>query len=125
MRITSKGQVTIPRAIREEFGLLPNTEVAFVLEDGALRIVKVEPDKTQEIRGQRALRLLRDQAHISMSTELISRCPRMRSWRSRGRKREGRPGASAMLSSTSPRKTLFGRSGLRRLSKGRRMSPSW
>ena len=29
MRITSKGQVTIPRAIREKAGLLPHTEVEF------------------------------------------------------------------------------------------------
>lgn len=29
MRITSKGQVTIPQDIREKAGLLPNTEVQF------------------------------------------------------------------------------------------------
>ena len=29
MRITSKGQVTIPQEIREKAGLLPNTEVEF------------------------------------------------------------------------------------------------
>jgi len=29
MRITSKGRVTIPRAIREKAGLLPHTEVEF------------------------------------------------------------------------------------------------
>ena len=29
MRITSKGQVTIPQEIREKAGLLPNTEVQF------------------------------------------------------------------------------------------------
>jgi len=29
MRITSKGQVTIPKDIRERAGLLPNTEVEF------------------------------------------------------------------------------------------------
>lgn len=34
MRITSKGQVTIPQAIREELGLLPNTEVEFSVERG-------------------------------------------------------------------------------------------
>jgi hypothetical protein len=28
MRITSKGQVTIPQDIRERYGLLPNTECA-------------------------------------------------------------------------------------------------
>lgn len=34
MRITSKGQVTIPQDIREKHGLLPNTEVDFVVERG-------------------------------------------------------------------------------------------
>ena len=29
MRITTKGQVTIPQEIRDELGLLPNTEVTF------------------------------------------------------------------------------------------------
>ena len=29
MRITSKGQVTIPHRLRRAFGLLPNTEVIF------------------------------------------------------------------------------------------------
>ncbi len=34
MRITSKGQVTIPQHIREQLGLHPNTEVVFSVEDG-------------------------------------------------------------------------------------------
>lgn len=29
MRITAKGQVTIPKPLREQFGLLPHTEVHF------------------------------------------------------------------------------------------------
>ena len=33
MKITSKGQVTIPQAIREKYGLLPDTEVEFVETD--------------------------------------------------------------------------------------------
>ena len=32
MRITSKGQVTIPKEIREKAGLLPQTEVEFGIE---------------------------------------------------------------------------------------------
>lgn len=34
MRITSKGQVTIPQHIREQLGLLPNTEVEFAVRRG-------------------------------------------------------------------------------------------
>lgn len=42
MRITSKGQVTIPQHIRERFGLLPHTEVEFVEQDGQVVVRKRE-----------------------------------------------------------------------------------
>jgi AbrB family looped-hinge helix DNA binding protein len=41
MRITSKGQVTIPAAIREKLGLVPNTEVEFEIAGGTLCIRKL------------------------------------------------------------------------------------
>jgi len=40
MRITTKGQVTIPQEIREQLGLLPNTEVTFDVVDGEARLRK-------------------------------------------------------------------------------------
>lgn len=40
MRITAKGQVTIPVTIREKAGLLPHTEVEFELDGDAVRIAK-------------------------------------------------------------------------------------
>ena len=40
MRITSKGQVTIPQAIRERAGLLPNTEVEFLMDGDVVTLVK-------------------------------------------------------------------------------------
>ncbi len=71
MRITSKGQVTIPQAVREETGLLPNTEVRFVVEDGAVRIVKAEGGRG-DTRGRAAVRRLHGRAgHVSMSTDEI------------------------------------------------------
>ena len=39
MRVTSKGQVTIPRDIRELAGIEANSEVVFGLEDGKVTIV--------------------------------------------------------------------------------------
>jgi AbrB family looped-hinge helix DNA binding protein len=36
MNITIKGQVTIPQALRERFGLRPGTEVEFSAGDGAV-----------------------------------------------------------------------------------------
>lgn len=39
MRVTSKGQVTIPRDLRETFGIGPNSEVIFGIEGGKITIV--------------------------------------------------------------------------------------
>ncbi|MGV8939029.1 MAG: AbrB/MazE/SpoVT family DNA-binding domain-containing protein [Allorhizobium sp.] len=36
MRVTSKGQVTIPKDLRELVGIEPNSEVSFAIEDGRL-----------------------------------------------------------------------------------------
>ena len=38
MKVTIKGQITIPIALRERFGLRPGTEVEFVATDGALQM---------------------------------------------------------------------------------------
>jgi AbrB family looped-hinge helix DNA binding protein len=40
MRITSKGQVTIPIEIRERAGLLPHTEVEFEFDGKVVRLVR-------------------------------------------------------------------------------------
>ena len=56
MRITSKGQVTIPVEIRDRAGMLPGTDVEFVVEGESVRLVKSGGRK--ETRGERAVRLL-------------------------------------------------------------------
>jgi AbrB family looped-hinge helix DNA binding protein len=38
MKITVKGQVTIPIALRERFGLKPGTQVEFVAAEGGLQV---------------------------------------------------------------------------------------
>ena len=72
MRITSKGQVTIPKAIREELGLLPHTEVDFILDGDSVRLVKARSAKA-ETRGQLAVRLLREARDkgVGMTTDEI------------------------------------------------------
>lgn len=40
MTLTSKGQVTIPKNLRDKYGLDERTEIEFVDEGGAIRIVK-------------------------------------------------------------------------------------
>lgn len=70
MRITSKGQVTIPQHVREKLGLLPDTEVDFVVEGDVVRLVKSVDDRG-ESRGRRIVRRLRGRATVSMSTDEI------------------------------------------------------
>lgn len=38
MKVTIKGQITIPLALRERFGLRPGTEVEFVAEQETLQL---------------------------------------------------------------------------------------
>jgi len=61
MRITSKGQVTIPIAIREKVGLMPNTEVEFAIEGGEVVIRKLRRGKRggKLSRGERLVAHLR------------------------------------------------------------------
>lgn len=71
MRITSKGQVTIPQYVRERAGLLPHTEVDFVVEGDGVRIVKA-PHSLGPSRGAMAVnRLRRGAGRVSMSTDEI------------------------------------------------------
>jgi bifunctional DNA-binding transcriptional regulator/antitoxin component of YhaV-PrlF toxin-antitoxin module len=45
MKITSKGQVTIPLEYRKRYGLLPETSVNFVADKNGLRLVKASQKK--------------------------------------------------------------------------------
>ena len=49
MRVTTKGQVTIPQDIRERLGILPHSEVEFDIVGDSVRIRKKKGSKT---RGQ-------------------------------------------------------------------------
>ncbi len=77
MRITSKGQVTIPQAIREKAGLLPGTDVAFELVGEEVRIIKA-PNGGKESRGERLVRLLWNSATAEprLSTDEIMKLTR-------------------------------------------------
>ena len=70
MRITSKGQVTIPVDLREKAGLLPDTEVEFELDGKGVRIRRAKAPRS-EGRGAAAVGRLRGQATVKMSTEEI------------------------------------------------------
>ncbi len=66
MRVTTKGQVTIPRGVREALGISPETEVDFVEDSGRFYIVK-----TNEPNAAGKFRKLRGIASLKMSTDEI------------------------------------------------------
>ncbi|MGE0750746.1 MAG: AbrB/MazE/SpoVT family DNA-binding domain-containing protein [Variibacter sp.] len=70
MRITSKGQVTIPADIRERAGLHPHTEVDFDFDGKAVRIVRSKTPKRAG-RGDRLVAHLRGRGDVAMSTDAI------------------------------------------------------
>lgn len=68
MRITQKGQVTLPIELREKYGFLPHTEVTFVEEKGRIYLKKITGEKP---RGRSIVNLLRGTAKIRMTTDEI------------------------------------------------------
>ena len=71
MRITTKGQVTIPIEIREKLGLLPNSEVEFEIVGNAVRMRKVRRVKDAGRRGKSIVQRLRGRGSVRMSTDAI------------------------------------------------------
>lgn len=70
MRITSKGQVTIPAEIRERAELLPRTEVNVAFDGTVVPIVRA-PDCHGDGRGTRLVANLRGCGDVVMSTDAI------------------------------------------------------
>jgi AbrB family looped-hinge helix DNA binding protein len=73
MRITSKGQVTIPQDIRERLGLLPYSEVEFEVDGDAVRIRKA---RRSGKRGDALLARMRGTARPGMRTDEIMKLTR-------------------------------------------------
>ena len=71
MRVTSKGQVTIPIEIREKLGIMPNTEVEFQLHGNSAKLVKVDPKKPARGRGAAIVARLKGTGSVKMSTDQI------------------------------------------------------
>lgn len=78
MRITAKGQVTIPAEIRARAGLLPGTDVEFLIEDGVVRIVARRPSVQPGTRGRKVLRSLRGATKVRRTTDEIMAITRLR-----------------------------------------------
>jgi antitoxin PrlF len=66
MRVTSKGQVTIPQAVRDRLGIKPGSEVDFEMDDLGARLVRV---RTSE--GEKIVQRMVGQGNVAMSTDEI------------------------------------------------------
>jgi AbrB family looped-hinge helix DNA binding protein len=73
MRITVKGQVTVPQEFREKLGLLPNTEVEWELDGDSVRLRKA---KRGQGRGAAIVERLRGTATTRLTTEEIMKLTR-------------------------------------------------
>ncbi|MCK4468928.1 MAG: AbrB/MazE/SpoVT family DNA-binding domain-containing protein [Desulfobacterales bacterium] len=68
MRVTTKGQVTIPVHIREKAGILPNTDVEFEIIQDKVFLKKA---KKQPKRGKDLIRQMRGRGTVKMTTDEI------------------------------------------------------
>ncbi|WP_328996690.1 AbrB/MazE/SpoVT family DNA-binding domain-containing protein [Kribbella sp. NBC_01245] len=68
MRITSKGRVTIPIAVRRQLGLDGGDEVRIVVDGDSARVIRVVGD---ESAGRRLARRLRGSGSSGMATDEI------------------------------------------------------
>ncbi len=67
MRVTTKGQVTIPQNIREKMGINPATEVDFIEENGRVYLLKKPLPEGADNRFKK----LRGIATVKMTTDEI------------------------------------------------------
>jgi AbrB family looped-hinge helix DNA binding protein len=73
MRVTTKGQVTIPQEVREKLGIFPGTEVDFIVQGDSVALVKAKSKNGKGSRG----RLLVDRlagsgnANLDLTTDQI------------------------------------------------------
>lgn len=68
MRITEKGQITIPIELREKYGLLPHNEIEFIEEKGKIYIIK---KNNQKKRGKAIIAKLKGSSTVKMTTDEI------------------------------------------------------
>jgi AbrB family looped-hinge helix DNA binding protein len=67
MRVTTKGQVTIPQEIREKLGITPAVEIDFMEEKDRIYLVKREG----QVNNIHKFRKLRGIANVKMTTDEI------------------------------------------------------
>ena len=80
MRVTTKGQVTIPIEVREKLGIFPGTEVEFSVNGDAVSIVKAKRTNGKLSRGERIVERIRGKgtANLDLTTDQLMAL--MRGW---------------------------------------------
>lgn len=80
MRVTSKGQVTIPRVVRENMGILPaKTEIEFVQdENGRWYLAKLKASN----KSTSSFRTAHQTGKLTLSTDEIMQLTRGEAWQS-------------------------------------------
>jgi len=71
MKVTVKGQITIPISLRERFGLNPGTEVEFVASEGVLSVKPRKRKGKSASASERWLSKATGSAKPGMSTDEI------------------------------------------------------
>lgn len=56
MRVTSKGQVTIPKEIRDQLGIQPGSEVEFVNDNDGEVILRLSPPGERDVERAESIR---------------------------------------------------------------------
>jgi len=74
MKLTSKGQVTIPQALRRRYGLAAQTEVTFEAAEGGVLIKPAAAPRLQRLKA--ALRRSRGSAETGLTTAEVMRLTR-------------------------------------------------
>ena len=67
MHVTSKGQVTIPQELRTQFGILPGTEVDFLVKDNMIVLKKSAGHR----RAAEILKRMTGKGTVKMTTDEI------------------------------------------------------
>ncbi len=73
MKVSTKGQVTIPIEMRMKLGMLPYTEVNFILKEEGVLIKK---QQNSILKGSKLLKQLTGKSRLNMSTEHIMKLTR-------------------------------------------------
>ncbi len=69
MKVTTKGQVTIPQDIRKKLGIDHNSEVEFIEENGRVYLVRKKGNRFDSLRGRASVGMTTDEIMVLTRSE--------------------------------------------------------